>query len=71
LSPGQPNAGTKGIQDTTANIAKLRRLSDQRKTLAELDQRIQDCHQLAGVYGAWSEDAMRSEASKGAKVEAA
>jgi len=35
-------------------IESLARLSDQRKTLAELDQRIQDCQQLAGVYRGWS-----------------
>ena len=35
-------------------IESLARLSDQRKTLAELDQRIQDCQQLAAVYRNWS-----------------
>ncbi|MDP8990843.1 MAG: mechanosensitive ion channel [Acidobacteriota bacterium] len=44
--------------DAAANsadkIARLHRLSDQRKTLAELDQRSQDCRQLTGVYQAWS-----------------
>jgi len=40
--------------NTTDKIASLHRLSDQRKTLAELDQRIQDSQQLAGVYQAWS-----------------
>ncbi len=41
-------------EDTAAVIARLRTLSDQRKTLAELDQRIQDCRDLADVYGRWS-----------------
>lgn len=40
--------------NTADKIASLRSLSDQRKTLAELDQRIQDCQQLTGVYQAWS-----------------
>ena len=35
-------------------IESLARLSDQRKTLAELDQRIQDCQQLSAVYRGWS-----------------
>jgi len=35
-------------------IESLARLSDQRKTLAELDLRIQDCQQLAGIYRDWS-----------------
>jgi len=34
-------------------IESLARLSEQRKILAELDQRIQDCQQLAGVYRNW------------------
>lgn len=39
---------------STTNIADLHRLSDQRKTLAEFDKRIQDCQQLAGAYNAWN-----------------
>src|SRR5205085_3671651 len=40
---------------TTADqVAALHRQSEERKTLAELDQRIQDCQQLAGVYQGWS-----------------
>ena len=35
-------------------IESLDRLSEQRKTLAELDQRIQDCQQLTVVYRDWS-----------------
>jgi small-conductance mechanosensitive channel len=41
-------------EDTSAVIARLHALSDQRKTLGELDQRIQDCRDLADVYGRWS-----------------
>ena len=39
-----------GQKDT---VAGLRKLSEQRKTLAELDQRIQDSQQLARVYRDW------------------
>ncbi len=46
--------GTQAGENTADQIAGLHRLSDQRKTLAELDQRIQDCQQLAGVYQGWS-----------------
>ncbi len=45
---------TGGAANTADQIASLHHLSDQRKTLAELDQRIQDCQQLTGVYQAWS-----------------
>ncbi|HEY2843810.1 MAG TPA: mechanosensitive ion channel domain-containing protein [Bryobacteraceae bacterium] len=41
--------------DNTARIVSLRHQADQRKTLSELDQRIQDCQQLAGVYQRWSQ----------------
>jgi small-conductance mechanosensitive channel len=50
----QSDAGTQADANTADQIAGLHRLSDQRKTLAELDQRIQDCQQLAGVYRDWS-----------------
>ena len=50
----QSDAGTQADRSTADQIAGLRRLSEQRKTLAELDQRIQDCQQLAGVYQGWS-----------------
>ena len=50
LTSGQQPAAAAGTAD---KIASLHRLSDQRKTLAELDQRIQDSKQLAGVYQAW------------------
>ena len=49
-------------EDPAAMLARLRQLSDQRKTLTELDRRIQDCHQLADSYATWaaSVDARRS-----------
>jgi Mechanosensitive ion channel len=48
------DAGTQANVSTADRVASLHRSSDQKKTLAELDQRIQDCQQLAGVYHAWS-----------------
>ena len=50
----QSNPDTAADGNTADRIQNLHRLSDQRKTLAELDQRIQDCQQLAGVYRGWS-----------------
>src|SRR5262249_41468731 len=41
-------------EDTAAMLARLHQLSDQRKTLTELDRRIQDCQQLAQTYGNWA-----------------
>ncbi len=41
-------------EETAAMVARLQRLSDQRKTVTELDRRIQDCQQLADVYKRWS-----------------
>jgi small-conductance mechanosensitive channel len=35
-------------------LVRLRQLSDQRKTLTELDLRIQDCQQLAETYRTWA-----------------
>jgi small-conductance mechanosensitive channel len=54
FSSGRSDAGTEAAVDTSDRVASLRHLSEQRKTLAELDQRIQDCQQLAGIYRAWS-----------------
>src|SRR5205085_1528905 len=45
-------------------VARLRRLSDQRKTLADLDKRIQDARELAAVYSRWM------SAVEGRRVEA-
>jgi small-conductance mechanosensitive channel len=41
-------------EDPAAMLVRLRHLSDQRKTLAELDKRIQDSQQLTDVYKRWS-----------------
>jgi small-conductance mechanosensitive channel len=47
---------TAAAGETTAlQVARLRHLSSQRKTLAEFDKRVQDCQQLATVYKAWSD----------------
>ena len=40
-------------EDTAGMVARLRHLSDQRKTLTELDKRIQDCQQLEDIYKRW------------------
>src|SRR5215831_17915389 len=42
-------------EDAGAMLARLRQLSDQRKTLTELDRRIQDSQQLAAVYKRWTQ----------------
>jgi hypothetical protein len=47
-------AGAQPDASTADQVAGLRRQSEEKKTLAELDQRIQDCQQLAGVYQGWS-----------------
>ena len=47
-------AGSQTDASTADQVAGLHRLSDLRKTLVELDQRIQDCRQLADVYRSWS-----------------
>jgi small-conductance mechanosensitive channel len=41
-------------EDPADMLARLRQLSDQRKTLTELDRRIQDCQQLADAYRNWA-----------------
>jgi small-conductance mechanosensitive channel len=54
-APSEEDADTDETEeDATAMLARLRKLSDQRKTLAELDRRIQDCQQLAAVYKKWT-----------------
>jgi small-conductance mechanosensitive channel len=50
-SSGDDTGDTENVTDT---VARLRKLSDQRKTLAELDKRIQDTQQLAGAYQTWA-----------------
>ncbi len=53
---GQSGDSSAPAGETTAlQVARLHRLSSQRKTLAEFDKRVQDCQQLANVYGNWSE----------------
>jgi hypothetical protein len=41
-------------EDTATMVARLRHLSDQRKSLTALGQRIQDSQQLADVYKRWT-----------------
>lgn len=47
------SASNEELQASDAVVARLRRLSDQRKTLTELDRRIQDSRQLASAYQRW------------------
>jgi small-conductance mechanosensitive channel len=47
--PGEPDQ-----DNTAAKVARLGRLSDQRRSLVDLDKRIQDSDQLADVYSRWS-----------------
>jgi hypothetical protein len=49
----QPSGGDQPAGDTTAMVARLRNLSDQRKTLTELDRRIQDVQQIGDTYKSW------------------
>jgi small-conductance mechanosensitive channel len=49
----EPAGGDQATQDTTAVVARLRNLSDQRKTLTELDRRIQDVQQMGDTYKSW------------------
>jgi small-conductance mechanosensitive channel len=52
------NAGSSdddsGEADTLAALARIRRLSDQRKAMSDIDKRVQDSQQLADVYGRWA-----------------
>ena len=48
-------SGNPPEEDTDAEVARLRQLSDQKKTLTELDKRIQDCQQLGAAYQSWAE----------------
>ena len=52
--PNNPAPGAQATGNTADRIAHLHLLSDRKKQLAEFDQRIQDCQQLAGVYRGWS-----------------
>jgi small-conductance mechanosensitive channel len=49
-----PSDAGEDAEDTEAVVARLRRLSDQTKTMRELDARIQDTQQLAAIYQRWS-----------------
>jgi small-conductance mechanosensitive channel len=53
--PSQPSSAANGQdQDSDqAVIASLHNLAERRKTLADLDRRIQDHQELADVYGNW------------------
>lgn len=50
--PQKPDLSAAG--EPAAVVGQLHRLSDQSKTLAELDKRIQDSQQLGRVYQHWS-----------------
>lgn len=47
------DAGDEDTEETSVMIERLRRMSDQRKSLADLDNRIQDVQHLAEVYKRW------------------
>jgi len=53
-APPSPSANDGDDQDDAATVVgQLRRLSDQRKTMTDLDKRTQLCQQLSGVYQQW------------------
>ncbi len=52
-APAAPADDSGDDDDTATVVAQLRLLSDQRKTLADLDKRTQLCQQLSGVYQSW------------------
>jgi small-conductance mechanosensitive channel len=47
------NATAPEGETSSAKVARLHRLSDQRKTLTDFDKRVQDCKDLAAVYENW------------------
>jgi len=49
-----PAAEPEDEEETAAAIERMRRLSDEKKTLVQLDQRILDTQTLADVYRRWS-----------------
>jgi small-conductance mechanosensitive channel len=53
VSTADSTAGMEPEEDPASILARLRNLSDQRKTLMELDRRIQDCQQIDAAYKAW------------------
>ena len=48
-----PSSDEDEEEDPEEMLARLKQLSDQRKTLAELDKRIDDAQQIAAGYGRW------------------
>ena len=52
-SPSSPDDDS-GEADTLAALARIRRLSDQRKAMSDIDKRVQDSQQLADVYTRWA-----------------
>ena len=52
-SPASAEMAADGSGDTAAVVERLRRLSDQTKTLADLNKRAAGSQQLADVYGRW------------------
>ncbi len=42
-----------GDTDTLAALARIKRLSDQRKAMSDLDKRVQDSQQLEDAYSRW------------------
>jgi small-conductance mechanosensitive channel len=53
VAPAAPSGGDSDADDTATVVAQLRRLSNQRKTMIDLDKRTQLCKQLSGVYQNW------------------
>jgi small-conductance mechanosensitive channel len=52
-SPGSLDDDS-GEADTLAALARIRRLSDQRKAMSDIDKRVQDSQQLSDVYARWT-----------------
>ena len=52
-NPGNQGAGGAGGSDTGSTLSLVRRLTAEQKELSELDKRIEDEEELAGVYGNW------------------
>lgn len=53
-APAASDSGDSDQEDVAALIASLQHLSDQKKSMADLDERIEDSQHLAEVYGRWS-----------------
>ena len=50
---GSPPSGAEAADGASALLSRLHSLADQRKTLTELDRRIQDCGQIVETYAKW------------------